>query len=69
MPDIFKDLEAVGKDSISDLFDFVTAWDETTKENGDVVDQIISQRMGLEVGLAIHIYSQWKELTCQKLKN
>ena len=64
--DIRDELSAVGEDSIADLFSFVKAWNETTSKNGDIVDKIIAERMGLEVGLAIHLYTQWKELACRE---
>lgn len=67
--DIRDDLSAVGEDSITDLFSFVKAWNDTTEENGDFVDKIMACRMGLEVGLAIHLYAQWKELKCPKSEN
>lgn len=69
MPDIDKDLNAVGKDSILELFTFVQAWHETSMDAGDLIDQFMGLRTLLEVSEAIHLYSKWKELQCQESKN
>lgn len=64
--DIRDELKTVGDDSITDFFSFVMAWYNTSANNGDVIDKISAERMGLEVGLAIHLYAQWKELKCRE---
>lgn len=66
MPDISKALKEVGGDSIFDLFRFVEAWNNVSVENGDTIDQFMAERTVLEVGEAIFLYSQWKEMKCRK---
>ena len=66
MPDISKYLEAIGGDSIFDLFRFIEAWNKVTVENGDIIDQFMAKRTVLELGEAIYLYAQWKEMQCQE---
>ena len=69
MADIDNHLEAVGNDSINNLFDFVKAWYEAAKEHGDTIDQFVAERTVLEVSEAIYLYSRWKEMKCQESEN
>ena len=62
MPDFSKSLEAVADEPIGNLFKFVEAWYSVSAEKGDVIDQFMAERTILEVGEAIHLYAQWKEM-------
>ena len=66
MPDITKEIKAVGKDPIENLFKFVMAWNNVSDEHGDTIDQFMAERTLLEVGEAIHLYAKWKELKCRE---
>lgn len=69
MPDINDALDAIGGDSILDLFKFVDAWNGVSVDKGDIIDQIMAQRTVLEVSEAIYLYSQWKEMQCRESGN
>ena len=69
MPDINDALDAVGGDSILDLFKFVEAWNEVSVDKGDIIDQFMAKRTVLEICEAIYLYSQWKELKCRESGN
>lgn len=68
MPDITREIEAVGNDPIKNLFRFVMSWNDVSVENGDTIDQFMAERTLLEVGEAIHLYAKWKELKCRESK-
>ena len=67
MPDITESLNAVADEPIGNLFKFVEAWYTVSEEKGNVIDQFMAERTILEVGEAIHLYAQWKEMQkCQE---
>ena len=63
MYELDNDLDAVGKDSIADLFAFVDKHYEEARLNSkeDPVEHFMATRIIVEVSHAIHLYAQSKE--------